>query len=820
MTGDITGGPRKGDRSRLQLGIAAVAAVGMLIFCALRLRVNNDITHFLPAGTDHRLADLSRQLADSSLTRTLILDVGGADPRAVKTAAAALATRVAAHPEVAWLERGPTPALAESVYKLYAQRLPYFVSDQPDTEVPALLSEAGLDRAARALKQQMSTPMGSMVSRLAPSDPLGWFPAILRRFERARAGTLEVDGDQFVTPDHRHAIIFVGSRRSALDGSAQRPLLAEIRRAFDEVNRQAGGGLALQQAGVAPIAVDAERRMSGDLTRISALSTVAVLLVLILMFASPRNILIGFLPVVGGALASITVALLLFGQVHGLTLAIGSTLIGAAIDYPILVITHRVLAPDESADAAIDRVWMGALMGGITTAAGFMALVWTSFPGVREMAVASAVGMLAAVAVTRYVLPPLLRARPRRAAFLERGSAAGERAIAWLRRNRRAAAAFVGLAGVACLVGLPMLRWRDSLADINGADPALRAETDRVRALVSRVDEGRLVIASARDEEEALRLNDAVAARLDRARRDGLVSAVVSLHSFVWSAELQNRSRAAVAAVPDLTGRTMAALGHEGFKPEAFEPFRRTAAALHAPPEVPPLRLADLRASPLDAVVRPFTVKLGDEIGVLTFVRDLKDPAALAAALADLPGVRIFDQVKFLNETYARFRVQTLQAILIGHALIVLILFIRYRRWRPVLAALVPAVLAGAATLGLLGVLGVEANLLHVLSLLMVLSMGVDYTVFLVECGRERNLGPTTMSLWGAAVTTMLSFGLLALSSTQALRAIGLTVGVGTALSFLLAPLTLTIMRAEWVLERNQAPGGPGAPADAPLDKK
>jgi predicted exporter len=44
----------------------------------------------------------------------------------------------------------------------------------------------------------------------------------------------------------------------------------------------------------------------------------------------------------------------------------------------------------------------------------------------------------------------------------------------------------------------------------------------------------------------------------------------------------------------------------------------------------------------------------------------------------------------------------------------------------------------------------------------------------------------------------MLSFGLLALSRTQALRAIGLTVGIGTALSFLLAPLTLTIMRGEW----------------------
>ena len=106
--------------------------------------------------------------------------------------------------------------------------------------------------------------------------------------------------------------------------------------------------------------------------------------------------------------------------------------------------------------------------------------------------------------------------------------------------------------------------------------------------------------------------------------------------------------------------------------------------------------------------------------------------------------------------------------------------------------------LAGAATLGLLGIAGVETNLLHVLSLLMVLSMGVDYSIFLVECGRESNIGPTTMSLWGAAVTTMLSFGLLALSRTQALRAIGLTVGIGTALSFLLAPLTLAIMRGEW----------------------
>src|SRR5262245_2876506 len=237
--------------TRLRLGIAALLAVGMIVFCALRLRVNNDITHFLPAGTDHRLAELSRRLADSTLTRTLILDVGGADAQAVRDNAAALAAGLAAHGEVAWIERGPTPALAESVYKLYAPRLAYFVSDRPETEVRAALAGPALERAAQALKQQMSLPLAPMLTRLAPPDPLQWFPAILRRFERARAGSLEVDGDQLVTPDRRHAIIFLGTRHSALDTRTQAPLLAEIARRFDEVNRRAGGGLTLQKAGVA-----------------------------------------------------------------------------------------------------------------------------------------------------------------------------------------------------------------------------------------------------------------------------------------------------------------------------------------------------------------------------------------------------------------------------------------------------------------------------------------------------------------------------------------------------------------------------------------
>ncbi|MEO5769357.1 MAG: MMPL family transporter, partial [Polyangia bacterium] len=549
--------PAERRRRRVVLGSAIILAMAMALFSGLRWRVVTDITHFLPAGTDHALATISRQLADSALTRTLILSIRGGDAEAARLGARTMAERLVTHPEVAWVQRGPTPALAEAVYRLYAPRLPFFVSDRPEIDIPAALNDGGLATAARALKRQLSLPTAPMFSRLAPTDPLQWFPAILRRLEQAQARTLEVDGDQLFAHDHRHAIIFLGTRHSPFNSTTQAPLLREIAAAFEDANRRAGGNLFLERAGVAPIALDAEIRIRRDLERISILSTLAVALLFLVLFGSVRSAFVALLPVVGGALTATTAGFLVFGRLHSLTLAIGSSLIGVAIDYPILLLTHRVLAPREPAMSVMRRIWVGIMLGGLTTAAGFGALGWTSFPGVRELALTSAVGVAAALAVTRYVLPLLLDGPTPPARLLWAAAAGGAKALAALNRRRWLAPLSLALVALTCLVGLPRLRWMDSLATLNAADPILKAETDRVRARVSNLDEGRLVVASGANVEEALRINDEVSYRLQAAQRAGALGGFVSLHAFVWSADLQRRNATALAAVPDLAGRAV-----------------------------------------------------------------------------------------------------------------------------------------------------------------------------------------------------------------------------------------------------------------------
>jgi predicted exporter len=85
---------------------------------------------------------------------------------------------------------------------------------------------------------------------------------------------------------------------------------------------------------------------------------------------------------------------------------------------------------------------------------------------------------------------------------------------------------------------------------------------------------------------------------------------------------------------------------------------------------------------------------------------------------------------------------------------------------------------------------------MHLIACMLVLSMAEDYAVFLLEVRDEEDApGLTLVGLATACVTTVLAFGLLALSEHPALRALGMVTSLGVLLSMLMAPLALLAIR-------------------------
>ena len=778
-------------RFLLRVFVGFVLTLVLAAVATGRFRVTTSITHFMASGDEEDKARISRALAESELSRTMIFTLRGEDRTQALRAAERVAGILRHDPEVASLRFEVPQGMEEAVHDLYFPRRFMFADDGPETAFVERFSREGLARAAADLKRELAGPAGAAVKPIAARDPWLFFPARIDALQRAQQGAVR-PSDGFLSVDDDDGawiVMFLTTHHSAFDGAAQAPLERKIQQAIAEV----GDAVVVERSAVHRFAVNSERSIRADVARISVLSTVGIALLFLLAFRSPRILVVALLPLLIGMVAASATTALVFGQIHGLTLAFGATLLGVCVDYPVHFFAHHTLEPaDSGPPGTARRIWAGLAIGALTSAVGFGALGFAAFPGLREMGLFAAVGVLGALVTTRLVVPELVAEGRPRPVGLQRLAGRLDGVLDRLQERRGVLVIFPVVALVLCVLGLGRVRWIDDTRALNRLEVGSLAEDQRVRARISRLESSRVVIATGSDLEEALVRNDAAHARLAAVREAGGPE-FNSLHPFLWSTRLQLRNADAFARAPGLAERFRTALAAEGFVASAFEGLE---AEIMKPIE--PLRMEDLRRSPLAPVISPFVVSLRDEgesaprAGVLTFLRDTEEVAAIEEALVDLEGVELFDQQAFLRDVYGRYRTRTAELVGLGLLGVLGVVGWRYRRPRIVAAAFLPSVLAAATTLAIFGLAGVEVHLLHLTALLLVLSMGVDYGVFLAESSRAATAA-TLVGLVVACISTFLGFGLLALSSNPAMQALGLTTGIGVGLSLLFAPVALVL---------------------------
>jgi predicted exporter len=124
-----------------------------------------------------------------------------------------------------------------------------------------------------------------------------------------------------------------------------------------------------------------------------------------------------------------------------------------------------------------------------------------------------------------------------------------------------------------------------------------------------------------------------------------------------------------------------------------------------------------------------------------------------------------------------------------GGILVFILLLIGLRGAR--LAVDVAAPIGGAilVTLAALMIMGQTLSLFHLASLLLLAGLAMDYALFVARSDNdpEATSDDTIGAVLNCAISTLLTFGLLALCSTPVLRGIGLTVSIGVISAFLLA---------------------------------
>jgi predicted exporter len=757
--------------------LLAVTAAWLVVLPSLRLTTS--ITHFMPDAADKRAARLLKAIAEGEASRSLVLDISGGSPERLGETASKLVAGLREAPGAKSVRSGVDEATEADLAELFSQRSPTALLRPED------LDDAHVIERLERQKARLASPLGPFVRLLAERDPLGGTLDALEELSAIDGGRLVSVRGVLFSADQQHAFVLAVTSDSAFDAGAQRAFLARVDASF----RAARGSPAerLEISGVARMTVASEAQIRGDIERIGGLSTVGILLLFGVLFGSIRMVGLALVPLWFGTALAIVVTHLVFGEIHGLTLAFGTSLLGVGIDYAEHYFSHFSLTPERGASGVMRAVWPALWLGALTTLVGFAGIGFSGFPGVRQIAVFSSVAILGALFGTRWLLPPWMPGGYVRPRLMGRFSSLAERIMESAARRRWLVLA-PALLTLAFLPGLARTRFVDDVSMLIALDPALVAEDARVRERIAPVDPGRFAVVVRPDEEEALRALERTVDALDAARGDGLLAGHTSLGSILRSRTRQQasfeRAKASRERLADLMRR-------QGFVPEAFGPFfrelDRDGPAL--------LTLDDLRASPLGAVLAPLAPRLPEGQAFVLPLRGVRDAKALAERL---PDAVVVDGPALLEGAYRDVRRKTIVTLLVGLGLVVGVLVVRYRSASLVLAAFVPAVLGAAGAISAMGALGVPLNLLHLVALLLVLSMGGDYGIFVVEGRKSReDRAISLVSIVTATSSTLLSFGLLGLSPNPALRALGTTITIGLTLTTLLCPLGLAFVRKE-----------------------
>ncbi|MFZ6721198.1 MMPL family transporter [Undibacterium sp. Ji49W] len=619
-------------------------------------------------------------------------------------------------------------------------------------------------------------------------DPFGLFTGWVQ--ERAQETPVRPrDGMLFVADaENQYVLLPMSLKPAAFSLTAQEAVLPLLTRAADAARlaTPATPGLQIISAGVVLHAAAAGQQANAEVSTIGVGSLAGIILLMWFSFRSLKPILLILMSIGIGFLGAMSVCWLLFGGIHLLTLVFGASLIGVAQDYGIYFLCNRLNADAElDSHQLLKRLLPGLGLTLLAAVIGYLGLGLTPFPGLRHMAAFSALGLIFAWLTVVCWFPHLVRG----------GSLKSGKLVAWysaalwhwprLTMKRYGIGLLVGFS-LLVLFACSRLGANDDIRLLQTPPKQLVADQIRLGKLLDAPTPVQYFLVRGASTEMVLQREEILKRKLEAMIEKHTISGYQALSNWVPSAQTQAARRQLIEEKLLADGGPLSQLAIKVDEEASWAAGIRT--HLLRPSEGMSVD-SFLKTAAGEPWRHLWLGRIGNEYASIVALRGLNYAngglASLQHTADGLDGVQWVDKVSEISSVLGRYRVYMGWVVCAAYVLVFALLWPRYRRhaWR----VLAPTMVASLTTLALFGLTGQSLQLFHVLALMLLLGVGVDYGIFMQEHADRRNATPW-LAVGLSAANTILSFGLLGLSRTPALQAFGLTMLIGTSLVWLIVP--------------------------------
>lgn len=518
----------------------------------------------------------------------------------------------------------------------------------------------------------------------------------------------------------------------------------------------------------------ASTEAKADITTIGSLSIIGIIILMITVFRSVRPVFLSLLSIFIGMICGLVAVLSIFGEIHIMTLVMSTSIIGITIDYSLHYLTERLLHGNrESAICSLKKLISTLSIALCTSFIAYLILLIAPFPGLKQLSVFAVFGLTGAFLTVVCWYPFLVKKLPVR-------EQVGQHLLTfWLQLWQSSVMQWgmVIFALIFIAYGLIHLKVDDDISKLQTLPAELQQQEKQIVSITHQSNEQKWFIVFGDNAQQTLQRLENFIPQLEHAKQQGVFTQYQTIN--LPSIKKQQKNVALIQQNAPKILTSLQQLGINANTPNIVQPID-----VITPEQWQQSAISQGRK------LLWLTLKDGKSATLIP-ISGIEQLSELKALSKPDQGIYWLDRRSEFNTMFTHYRIH-LSQLMTGAVLFICLCFIFYNRKQGLKFALkstLPTLLSIGIALSVHGIIGQTINLFSMLALILVIGIGIDYSLFLSNDKSQTQSALLAVTL--AALTTLLSFGLLIISHTSAIMGFGLVLTSGIFGAFLFAPLVI-----------------------------
>lgn len=385
------------------------ALIGLLIALVFRIDYKEDITDFLPVYQDYH--DSMKTYQDIVASNKIVLlfsqkDTANTDKKKITEGVEQFGKILEKLDTANWIreyEPRVDIGLITDIFDHVYSHLPYYLSEDDYNRIEEIIENPELIREKLInLKEQISSPIGSLFEPMFVYDPLGFgdiLANLLKDFQ-PESKYHQYNGYIF-TEDEKNCLVSINSPFGGSETNLNSQLLNLLENAKEELSLE---GINVSFIGSPVIAVNNASQIKHDTIIAVVISVVLILALLLYSFRNLRSLLLIAITTGFGFLFALGCIGIFRESISLIVIGIASIIIGIAVNYPLHYVCH--LKEHDHRNTIKDLV-APLLIGNITTVGAFLTLVPLEAVAIRDLGLFSALMLIGTILFVLIFLPQI-----------------------------------------------------------------------------------------------------------------------------------------------------------------------------------------------------------------------------------------------------------------------------------------------------------------------------------------------------------------------------------------------------------------------------